>query len=79
MIRQELIGMIAALALASFSGLRAGTESSSPKAKIETACGCCGASCACPACFCDAKAATQAGCDCCGGAACCSAKASKLG
>ncbi len=79
MIRRELIAMVAALALATFTGLKAGTEESGPKAKVPTACACCGASCGCSDCFCDAKAATQESCDCCGGAACCSAKTSKVG
>lgn len=71
MIRRELIGMVAALALTTFSGLRVVTETSSPTARTEASCTCCTA-CDCPSCYCVSQ---TAGCDCCGGATCCSSKA----
>ncbi len=74
MIRRELIGMVAAFVLATFSGIKAGTESPIPTAAAKPGCACCGAACACPACVCDAQSLTSASCPCCGGTTCCSAK-----
>ncbi len=68
MIRRGLLGMMAALALAGFLGLRADATD----AKAQAGCACCGSACACPACICDAKAQAGPGCACCGTAACCS-------
>jgi hypothetical protein len=68
MTRRGLLGMMAALALAAVLGLRAGAM----ETKTEAGCACCGSTCACPACTCDAKAESGRACDCCGTAACCS-------
>jgi hypothetical protein len=70
MIRRGLIGMIAALAVAAFAGTL--TNAADNKTKAKAGCACCGETCSCPACYCDAKAKTVKACDCCGGAACCS-------
>ena len=70
MTRRGLLGMMAALALAGFLGLRAEATGTQTKA----GCACCGSACACPACTCDAKARLGRACDCCSKAACCSTK-----
>lgn len=71
--RRGFMGMVAALALAAFTGVRA--EAADTKAKA--GCACCGDACACPACTCDLTAKAGGACDCCNGAACCSTKAKK--
>ncbi len=69
MIRRRLLGLAGALALAGMLGAgAAGALSVNNKAKL--GCSCCGDSCACKACVCDASSSAQ-GCDCCGGAQCC--------
>jgi len=74
--RRGLMGMVAALALAAFSGVS--TNAADSKVKAKEACACCGADCACATCSCDAKAKVAGkACDCCDEATCCSAKANK--
>jgi hypothetical protein len=65
------MGMVSAVALAAFVGVRA--ETVETKTKARTGCDCCGSACACPACTCDAKAKAARSCDCCGTADCCAA------
>ncbi len=80
MIRRELIGMVAALALSMFSGFKAGNEPANSKPRAEVSCACCGSACDCSVCTCDDRSATRTtGCDCCGGASCCSAQAKHQG
>ena len=70
------MGMIAALALAAFAGTPA--ISADTKTNVKKSCVCCGDTCTCVVCTCDAKAKAGLACDCCGGAACCSTKASVI-
>jgi hypothetical protein len=72
MTRRGLMGTMAALALAAFLGLRSGDVTA--KTETKAGCACCGSSCSCPVCTCDAKTVAGRGCDCCGKAACCSAE-----
>jgi hypothetical protein len=82
--RRGLMGMLAALALAVFTGVR--PEAADMKSK--SSCACCGAGCLCrvpcpPATLsetartCDANAKAGQACDCCAGAVCCTASSAK--
>ncbi len=69
--RRYVLG-VAATALVALLGIRGDAG-----AKVSrTACACCGDSCACSKCICDATSTTgtvktSEGCDCCAGPACC--------
>jgi hypothetical protein len=62
--RRGLMGMVAALALAAFTGVSTNAEDP----EVQAACACCSDACVCPACVCDAT-----GGDCCEGGECCAA------
>ena len=61
--------MVALLAFAAFTGIRASDMISSAKPK--PTCACCGTSCECTGCTCESKAIEGESCDCCGGSTCC--------
>jgi len=72
--RRRLVGMVAALALAAFTGASVGATE--PQARAKSSCVCCGASCVCADCSCDLNAKAGQACECCENAACCSVKPS---
>jgi hypothetical protein len=70
MLRRSMFATFGALTLAAI-GLVTASNAGGP-AKLSAPCACCGETCGCTVCVCDANAA-QSACDCCGPAACCSA------